>query len=46
MKQAQRLLGIRAEVYNLFNLYRHFISAGHYRMLGQGAFTSWKNATS
>ncbi len=45
MKQAQRFLVVHAEVYNLFNLCRHLVSADHYRLLRQGAFTSWKNAT-
>jgi putative transposase len=30
-RQAQRFLGVHATVYNLFNLGRHLISAGHYR---------------
>ena len=38
MKQAQRILGVHAEVYNLFNLCRHLVSADHYRLLRQGAF--------
>ena len=45
MKQAQRFLGIHAEVYNLFNLCRHLVSADHYRSLRQSAFVSWRNAT-
>jgi putative transposase len=42
--QAQRFLSAHAEVYNLFNLGRHLISARHYRNLRQGAFASWKSA--
>jgi len=45
MRQAQRFLGVRAEVYNLFNLCRHLVSADHYRLLRQYVFMSWKNAT-
>ena len=42
--QAQRLLGVHAAVYNLFNLGRHLISANHYRSSRQRAFASWKSA--
>jgi len=45
MKQAQRFLGVHAEIYNLFNLCRHLVSANHYRLLRQSALASWKNAT-
>lgn len=44
MRQAQRFLGVHAEVYNFFNLCRHLVSADHYRLLRQDAFMSWKNA--
>ena len=44
-KQAQRLLRIHAAVYNLFNLGRHLVSAKHYRLLRQRAFTSWDYVT-
>ncbi len=44
-QQAQRFLSVHAAVYNLFNLGRHLISANHYRILRQNAFSSWKNAT-
>ena len=44
-QQAQRFLSVHAAVYNLFNLGRHLISANHYRILRQSAFSSWKNAT-
>jgi len=45
MTQAQRLLEAHAEVYNLFNLGRHCISASNYRMLRSRAFASWKSVT-
>ncbi len=39
--QAQRFLSVHAVVYNLFNLGRNLVSAKHYRLLRQRAFTSW-----
>ena len=39
--QAQRFLTIHATVYNLFNLGRHLVSAGHYRKLRIDAFERW-----
>ena len=42
-KQAQRFLGVHAEVYNLFNLGRHLVSAKNYRLLRENSFASWKN---
>ncbi len=42
--QAQRFLGVHAVVYNLFNLGRYLISAGHYRLIRLRAFASWKSA--
>ncbi len=42
--QAQRFLGAHVAVHNLFNLGRHLISAGHYRLLRQRAFAFWKCA--
>jgi len=45
MTQAQRFLEAHAEVYNLFNLGRHCISASNYRMLRSRAFASWKSVT-
>ena len=42
--QAQRFLGVHAAVYNLFNLGRHLISAGHYRNLRESAFDRWAEA--
>ena len=39
--QAQRFLTIHAAVYNLFNLGRHLVSAGHYRKLRTDAFGQW-----
>jgi putative transposase len=44
-RQAQRFLSIHAAVYNLFNLGRHLVSAIHYRLLRQGAISSWRQAT-
>jgi len=45
MEQAQRFLSAHSEVYNLFNLGRHCISAKNYRMLRTRAFVSWRNVT-
>jgi len=45
LQQAQRFLSVHAAVQNLFNLGRHLVSAGHYRMLRQGALASWEDAT-
>ncbi len=42
IKQCQRFLSAHAEVYNLFNLGRHLLSAKNYRMFRDRAFTSWK----
>ena len=39
--QAQRFLTVHAAVYNLFNLGRHLVSAGHYRELRIDAFGQW-----
>ena len=39
--QAQRFLTIPAAVYNLFNLGRHLVGAGHYRTLRTDAFGQW-----
>ena len=41
ISQAQRFLGVHAAIYNLFNLGRHLISAGHYRKIREGAFGRW-----
>jgi len=41
-RQAQRFLSTHAAVYNLFNLGRHMISAGHYRLLRAGALLPWR----
>jgi len=43
VRQAQRFLATHAVVYNLFNLGRHLVRAGHYRSLGEGAFSDWKS---
>ncbi len=40
--QAQRFLSAHAEVYNLFNLGRHLLSAKNYRMFRDCAFMSWE----
>jgi len=45
MRQAQRFLTVHAAVYNLFNLGRNLVSAKHYRLFRQRAFTSWEYAT-
>ena len=42
--QAQRFLNVHAAVYNLFNLGRHLVSAGHYRNLRIDAFERWTTA--
>ena len=42
--QAQRFLGARAAVYNLFNLGRHLVSAENYRYFRSRAFASWEKA--
>jgi len=44
MGQAQRFLSGHAAVYNLFNLGRHLVSAKHYRVLRDVAFTEWGRA--
>jgi len=41
---AQRFLSAHAAVYNLFNLGRHLVSAKHYRIFRENAFSSWKCA--
>ncbi len=40
--QAQRFLSAHAEIYNLFNLGRHLLSAKNYRMFRDRAFVSWE----
>jgi transposase-like protein len=42
MSQAQRFLSAHAEVYNLFNLGRHLVSAKNYRVFRDRAFVSWE----
>ena len=44
MQQAQRFLSTHAEVYNLFNLGRHLVSAKNYRIFRDNAFASWNCA--
>ena len=39
--QAQQFLTIHAAAYNLFNLGRHLVGAGHYRKLRIDAFERW-----
>ena len=39
--QAQRFLTVHAALYNLFNLGRHLVGAGHYRKLRTDAFERW-----
>ena len=45
VEQGQRFLSAHAEVYNLFNLGRHLVSAKNYRMFRDRAFESWKSVT-
>jgi len=44
MHHAQRFLGARAAVYNLFNLGRHLVSAENNRYFWLLAFASWYKA--
>jgi len=44
MHHAQRFLGARAAIYNLFNLGRHLVSAEINRYFWLPAFTSWDKA--
>jgi putative transposase len=44
VRQAQRFVRVHAAVSNLFNLGRHLVAAGHYRMLRQRALASWDRA--
>jgi putative transposase len=39
--QAQRFVAAHAAVFNLFNLGRHLVGAGHYRNLRISAFNEW-----
>ena len=43
IEQGQRFLSVHAEVYNLFNLGRHCISAKNYKMLRSRAIASWRS---
>jgi len=45
LQQAQRFLSVHETVKNLFNLGRHLVSAGYYRILRQSVFAFWVNAT-
>ncbi|EAQ96119.1 IS6 family transposase [Congregibacter litoralis] len=42
--QAQRFVAAHAAVFNLFNLGRHLVGAGHYRNLRISAFNEWSQA--
>ncbi len=42
--QTQRFVTAHTVVYNLFNLGRHLVSAGHYRSLRTSAFLEWSRA--
>ena len=44
MHHAQRFLGARAAIYNLFNLGRHLVSAENNRYFWLLAFASWDKA--
>jgi putative transposase len=44
MHQAQRFLSAHSEVYNLFNLGRHLVSAENYRYFRLRAFATWEKA--
>jgi putative transposase len=44
--QAQRFLSTHSEVYNLFHLGRHLVSAKNYRKFRDRAFASWENVVS
>ena len=43
IEQGQRFLSTHGEIYNLFNLGRHCISAKNYKMLRSRAIASWKD---
>ena len=45
IEQGQRFLSAHAEIYNLFNIGRHCISAKNYKMLRSRAIASWRNVT-
>ena len=45
IEQGQRFLSAHAEVYNLFNIGRHCISAKNYKMLRSRAIASLRNVT-
>ncbi len=44
IRQAQRFLAVHAAVSNLFNLGRHLVRAGHYRILRASALAEWSRA--
>ena len=45
IQQTQCFVSAHAAVHNLFNLGRNLVSASHYRLLRQRAFTSWISVT-
>jgi putative transposase len=44
-RQAQRFLSVHGVIRNLFNLGRHHLSSGNYRLLRERSFTEWNAAT-
>jgi putative transposase len=45
MRQARRFPGVHSAVHKLFNLGRHLISTGHYRLFRKRASAPWEYAT-
>jgi len=43
IQKAQRFLGFHAEIFNLYNLGRHLVSAKYCNSLRESAFASWKS---
>jgi putative transposase len=43
--QAQRFLSVHGGIRNLFNLGRHHLSSGSYRLLRERSFKEWRAAT-
>ncbi len=43
--QAQRFLSVHGVIRNLFNLGRHHLSSGNYRLLRERSFKEWNAAT-
>ena len=44
-RQAQRFLSVHGVIRNLFNLGRHHLSSGNYRLLRERSFKEWSAAT-